>query len=121
MFNHPQEHERKAKILVSPKFKLLGAASGLADLEERLPVLITTGLAQAANHIVVVARQEANEILSQTVSRFSNRDFVEAHDGGTIQITQHYNISDEEAADLNQLLKDKVNTRLRALGVDLIV
>jgi len=113
---------RQAKIVVSPKFRSLGGTNTLQDLEEGIPGIITSGLGQAA-HIIVVARKEAQDILSQTIQRIAERDYLEAHEGGTINVNTevHVNLSKEEIVELNDLLEENVTSRLLALGVELIV
>src|SRR5262245_9264309 len=112
----------QAKVVVSPRFRLLGGAHDLKKFEEIIPGMITTSLAQN-RHIILIARKDAQDLLTQTVERIANRDYFEAHEGGAITLTQHihFNISKEEIAELNQVLENDVSSRLLELGVDLLV
>lgn len=108
--------------MVSPRFRFLGQASSLKGFEEVIPGMITTGLAQT-RHIVLIARKDAQDLLTQTIERIAKRDYFEAHEGGTISLTQHIHldVSKEELAELNQILEVDVSSRMRELGVDLLV
>lgn len=111
---------KKCTVIISPRFRYIGEGAS-SDLGEQLPGIVTTELVNSG-HFVVVARQEALEALTQTINRISAGDYIEAHAGGTVIITQNVktNVGEAELKELS-LLHGEVRSQLMALGVDYVV
>src|SRR5688572_9747841 len=111
---------KKTRVIVSPRFRYLGAGA-VDDLGEQLPGIVTTELVNSG-HFVVVARQEAVEALTQTINRVASRDYIEAHPGATINISQTVNttLGDAELKELS-VVHGEVRSQMIALGVDYLV
>jgi hypothetical protein len=111
--------EEKLKVIITPRFRFLGGGE-TGDLSERLPGIVTTELARS-QHLVVVAREDAMQLLSQTIGRIAQRDYIEAHSGGTVNIQQQIRLSPQEIRELSNLLETDVKSRLMALGVGYLI
>ena len=112
----------QAKVVVSPCFRFLGKAHGLAHLVDSIPDMITTGLTQN-HHIVVVAREDAQDLLAQKIEYIARRDILVAHDRSKISLTQNINVnvSSADPEELGTILQADVSKQMRDVGADLLV